>query len=132
MMMLSWVASKNRRKRSASSAKVSSMDSRVSRSPATRSSPDAGVSKGCVGLEAQVGFTLASRLATPTLMDAHARRKRRMSSLLFFAPEPAERIGEDGAAVFPVVAAVAVLELVIVLGELQRERHLLIGQGPVA
>src|SRR5262249_33462248 len=51
---------------------------------------------------------------------------------LFSAPEPAQRIGQDRAAMLAVMAAVAVLKFVIVLGKLQSERHLLIGEWPVA
>src|SRR4051812_46313236 len=52
--------------------------------------------------------------------------------LLFVAPQPAQRVRQDGAAVLAVVAAVAVDELVVVLHVLQRRRHLLVGQRPVA
>src|SRR5262249_15158552 len=48
------------------------------------------------------------------------------------APQPAERIGQNGAAVLAVVGAVTEFETVIVLGEAQGQGHLLVGQGPVA
>src|SRR5262249_1555420 len=48
------------------------------------------------------------------------------------APQPAQRLRQDGAAVLAVVAAVAHHELVVVLHELQRRGHLLVRQRPVA
>src|SRR3954470_9981559 len=54
------------------------------------------------------------------------------SGRLVVAPEPAERVGQDRAAVLAVVAPVAGDELVVVLGKLQRRRHLLVGEEPVA
>ena len=47
-------------------------------------------------------------------------------------PKPPQRIGQDRAAVLQVVLAFAVNELVIPAHEIQRRRHLLIGQRPVA
>ncbi len=49
----------------------------------------------------------------------------------FLRPQPAQRFGQNGAGVLAVVAAIAVDELVIVLGELQGRGHLLVGQGPI-
>ncbi len=51
---------------------------------------------------------------------------------LVVPPEPAERVRQDGAAVAVAVEAVAVDELVIVVGELEGLGHLLVGQRPVA
>ena len=48
------------------------------------------------------------------------------------APQPAQRFGQDRSAVLAVVAPVAEHELVVVLLVLQRRRHLLVGQRPVA
>src|SRR5699024_8152949 len=48
-----------------------------------------------------------------------------------FAPEPAERIGQDRAAVNTAMAAFAEFELVVVLGKLQCRGHLLIRERPV-
>ena len=47
-------------------------------------------------------------------------------------PEPAEGIGEEGAAVFVGVATVAEVEAVVVFGEFEGGGHLLVGEGPVA
>src|SRR5207244_1494737 len=47
-------------------------------------------------------------------------------------PQPAQRIGQDRAAVFGVVAFAAELELVVVTHEFQRGGHLLIRQRPVS
>src|SRR5687767_1654950 len=57
-----------------------------------------------------------------------------MGRLVFgmIAPKPAHGIRENRAAMFAVVGAIAIFELVIVTGKFQRSRHLLIGQGPVA
>src|SRR5437899_153746 len=54
-----------------------------------------------------------------------------LSAGLLRAPQPAERIGEDRAAVLVVVAARASDELDVVLREPQRGVHLLVGQPPV-
>ena len=51
---------------------------------------------------------------------------------LVVAPEPAERVGQDGAAVLVAVEALAEDEFVVVPGERERLGHLLVGQGPVA
>src|SRR5262245_65475 len=48
------------------------------------------------------------------------------------APEPAQRVGHDGATVLAAVEALAELEAVVVALELQGRRHLLVGQRPVA
>src|SRR5882757_4413295 len=48
------------------------------------------------------------------------------------APEPAEGVGEDGAALLAGVAAVAEDELIIVAGEFQGGGHVLGAEGPVA
>src|SRR5687767_11942310 len=48
------------------------------------------------------------------------------------APEPAQRVGKDRAAVFSTVPAVAEDELMIVAGELQRRGHFLVRERPVA
>src|SRR4051794_27463116 len=48
------------------------------------------------------------------------------------APEPAERVGQDGAAVSVAVETLAVDEPVVVPRELQGLGHLLVGQRPVA
>src|SRR5438105_377830 len=47
-------------------------------------------------------------------------------------PEPAEGVGQDRAAVLVAVEAVPIDELVIIFGESQRLRHLLVGERPVA
>src|SRR5262245_65596994 len=47
------------------------------------------------------------------------------------APQPAQRVGQDGAAVFARVAAVAEFESIVVAGVLERRGHFLIGQRPV-
>jgi len=47
-------------------------------------------------------------------------------------PEPTERIGQQRAAMFAVVPAVAELEFVIVAHEFQAGGHLLVRQWPVA
>src|SRR5436309_9199335 len=48
------------------------------------------------------------------------------------APEPAQRLRQNRAPMFAVVAFSAEVELVIVAAELQRSRHFLVGQRPVA
>src|ERR1022692_3485964 len=49
-----------------------------------------------------------------------------------FTPQPAHGIGQDRAAVFAVVTAVAELEAVVVVHMLERRRHRLIGERPTA
>src|SRR5262245_49263312 len=56
----------------------------------------------------------------------------RGAGVLVRPPQPAERLGQDGATMFAIVLAVAVLELVVVLGPFQGGSHLLVGQRPVA
>src|SRR5262245_55188864 len=47
------------------------------------------------------------------------------------APQPAERLGQERAAVLVRVGAVAELEAVVVAAELARRRHLLVRERPV-
>jgi hypothetical protein len=47
-------------------------------------------------------------------------------------PQPAKRVGQDGSSVYAAMGPFAENELVVVTGEFQRGRHLLVGQGPVA
>src|SRR5262245_56401758 len=59
----------------------------------------------------------------PPLQYAGLRR-------LLDAPQPAERVGEEGAPVFAVVPAVPEFEAVIVIGESQGGGHVLIRNRP--
>src|SRR5437773_12280195 len=52
--------------------------------------------------------------------------------LRIIAPKPAQRIGQNRAAVFGIVALGAELELVVVSHELERGGHFLVRQWPVA
>src|SRR5205085_10533833 len=51
---------------------------------------------------------------------------------LVISPQPPHRVRQNGPAVFAVVAFGAPVGFVVVFGELQRRRHLLIRQEPVA
>src|SRR5438094_6473398 len=55
-----------------------------------------------------------------------SRQPSFISHLLPISPQPPQRLGQNGAAVFAVMAAGAVLEFVIIFGELERQGHLLI------
>src|SRR6266852_5430392 len=59
------------------------------------------------------------------------RRKGFAVSLRRSAPQPAQSVGQERAAVLVRVTAVAVLEAVVVAPELQRGRHLLVRERPV-
>src|SRR5215510_4715911 len=51
---------------------------------------------------------------------------------LVSSPEPSQGIGQQGRAVFRCVGAIPKLEAVVVVHELERRSHLLVGQWPVA
>ncbi len=85
--------------------------------------------KGSAAASVMPGLEFGPGLATPTASSSRGARGR---PPLRLALQPAHRIRQDRAAWVSLCPPGPVHELGVVLGKLERRRHLLVGEGPVA